>query len=188
MYNINCCRRGLAPWITVLCLQIIYNSIEQNVALLLSQCSPRCDFRNVQYEGYGIQQIIVLPGFIQKFVCDKLILVLLLWGMCKLSCKMCRSARSCLSVRPSAWISSDPTGWIFVKFYIGCYEKLLRKFEIWLKSNKNIRYLQEDLSMLYFCRWHTITIKVLSSSAMISAVGDEVYKLCRCTTVALHYL
>jgi hypothetical protein len=46
--------------------------------------------------------------------------------------RSCRLFASCLSVLPSACIISTPTGWIGLKFNIGCFIKSF-EIQIWLK-------------------------------------------------------
>jgi hypothetical protein len=57
-----------------------------------------------------------------------------------------------LSVCPSAWNNSAPTGWIFMKFDIwGFFENVARKF----KFEKNLTRLLDTLHVLYIlCSIH----------------------------------
>jgi hypothetical protein len=57
------------------------------------------------------------------------------------SCEMLLFASSCLSVRPSAWNNSTPTGHIFMKLDIGgIFRKCDEKIQVSLKSDKNNGY------------------------------------------------
>jgi len=52
-------------------------------------------------------------------------------------------------VLQSARISSVRTGWIFLQFcFGGFYQNLTRKFEVWLKLDKNVGHFHEGLSKM----------------------------------------
>ena len=57
-----------------------------------------------------------------------------------------------MSVRPSAWNNSAPTGWVFMKFKIrGFFENLSKKkIQVSLKSNKNKEYFTLRPIHIYF--------------------------------------
>jgi hypothetical protein len=64
--------------------------------------------------------------------------------------KLWKESISCVmsvSVRPSTWNNSVPTGRIFIKLYIwDSFENLSRKF-VWLKSDKNKGDFTEELCL-----------------------------------------
>jgi hypothetical protein len=69
---------------------------------------------------------------------------------------------SVCSYYPSTCISSATTGQISIKYYAGdFYKDLFGKTKPWLKSDKKLCTLHEDIGMLYFYRQHTIAIKAL---------------------------
>jgi hypothetical protein len=54
----------------------------------------------------------------------------------------------CLSVRPSVWNSSAPTGWILMKFDIWVFfRKYIEQIQVSLKSDKNSKYFAWKLCM-----------------------------------------
>ena len=55
-----------------------------------------------------------------------------------------------MSVRPSSWNNSAPTGRTVIKFYIAVFfEKSVEKIQVLLKSEKNDRYF--TLRPIYVC-------------------------------------
>ena len=79
----------------------------------------------------------------------------------------------CLPFRPSVrptYISSAPTGRIFVKFYVGHFHQNLSRRSKFVYNRATIwESLHEDQRLFYCCRRHYIVIKVRSSSEISSS-------------------
>ena len=79
-----------------------------------------------------------------------------------------KSAYCVCHVRPRASIRADLNGRVFLKFVIGFFhENPVEKMHIFLKSDKNVGHLNEELSTLYFSG-EIKSPKKVSSSEMLS--------------------
>ena len=79
------------------------------------------------------------------------------WALSK-NCGRILLALSCLSVRPSVWNNSAPTGRIFMKFDIRVFfEKTVEKSQVSVKSDKNIGHFT----------WRLLVILIISHSVLL---------------------
>jgi hypothetical protein len=68
-----------------------------------------------------------------------------------------------MTVCPSEWYNSAPTGRIFMKFDIGVYfENLLRKIQVSLKSDKINGYFTWRPMSIYISRWILLRMRNVS--------------------------
>ena len=89
------------------------------------------------------------------------------------NCEKQQFASSCLSIRPSAWNNSVPTGRIFMKSYIcALFENLSTEFKFHYNLTRITSTLHEDLRT-FMIRFSATSLKCLLGLQEVKAPGSS---------------
>jgi hypothetical protein len=122
---------------------------------------------NTTWNGLGLNSKFGLQKLANDLLSHRLFHRIFFRSLPKTAKSDCRIRHVAMSVLPSAWNISAPTGWIFMKFDIWVFsETLSRKIQVLWKSHKNSGHLEWRLMYIFIIRvycWILLRMKSIST-------------------------